>query len=73
VLPIRNNQRFLSAFESGDLENASTALFAQFLVTTSGGYADGVVFTAEDEHEGSDEPLSPCEATEVSGPTATRF
>jgi hypothetical protein len=73
ALPIRDNQPFLNAFESGDLQNASTALWAQFLVTTSGGFADGVIFTAEDEHEGNDEPLSPCETTEVSGPTATRF
>ncbi len=52
VLPVKDNQRFLDAFEpDGELQDDSTALFAQFHVTTSGGYVDAAIFTAEDDHQ----------------------
>jgi hypothetical protein len=67
VLPIKDNQHFLEAFVSGEMQDAATALYAQFVVTTSGGYVDAAIFTAEEDHVEDDSCLEPNEV-DVSKP-----
>jgi hypothetical protein len=59
VLPIKDNQRLLDAFDSGPLRQESQLLLCQFHVTTSGGYADMVIFTAKGDRQDEDASVQP--------------
>jgi hypothetical protein len=62
VLPIKDNQRLLGAFETGDLREDSDALLCSFMVTTSGGYADAVIFTADEDGDANSASFEPSAA-----------
>jgi len=51
VLPIKDNQRLLAVFQAGELRDESDALLCSFMVNTPGGYAEAVIYTADDEQE----------------------
>jgi hypothetical protein len=60
AFPVKDNTRFLQAFESGEFKDLSDEFLILFDVNTSD-YADAAVFTAEDDDEGghsSSEPLT---------------